>query len=388
MNATEKEHTPANRLRERLGEAHGPLGELLEKIVQVEPRDSSDLAEPLVPAAVGPILVLALRTGAGSTTLVKFHGGGSVELDEEGGARLDASPFEKLADAARRAAGAEIALALRTDALDALARRLADSPYPLRMEHWKDAAGVVLSLLRDYGVDWEISPRPIFLRPAVRGLLRFLGLPYDLSRLHVPYLTALATEGAALGIGGHSRHAFVLLEGDRVRRAYILEVFDGGPRSLASFPAEALQPIFDGADSENDRDLEQRIKEGKFLIWNERCWVNYATTVQVDFLKNLLDLVRGRRWSRWSSLPALALDLRRLGRKAGRGGVFVYPNLIARKVAAWARERSPLELYPPLLQVPFRRYRPKERGPLYVHETIVAAFLALGGGSLLLLWLT
>lgn len=348
-------------------------------LIQYDPSDISDGEKDTeLTNLLNETYIVALR-GRDHTVALRMSGKEpfTLFLDQDISSSVNGIPFHRLPRALARKTGARTVLAFQADAAYNILHEYLLRPFPYTKTDTEIILKKLLYMVREYTTQWAIYPVPIALKWYAR-VGRFLGLPYDISRLSYWFLPKLIVEGGMIGLGHLQRVLLVVLDQDQVRSAVVAEMYEGGMRKIRTFPARELTPFFRSVP------LREGLIKAKHHLWEKDGWINFAVAVQAGLIREALKLNLSGALSSLFGLSRAFPSIKRAWEMIKKGGLAVYPDRGLVEVDRWVKKTGRLRVWFTMAQIPFDRTRPRRRGLLYIRETIIALF-ALGAFLFILL---
>jgi len=300
-----------------------------------------------------------------------------LSLDRSGRARLSirepeppAGLVEKRARELARAGGGNTALGIRWRSIRGIMLKLFGGERPATLDERENLFRHFLVFLTCYGQNWAVHPTPFFLCKGVRWLTEFFDLPGNMARLDVEYLPRILFRATGTVSGYHHQDALLIVQGGRLRAVLVFEFYEWGIRKIEALPAERYAAVFREAVQEEG--LLRAVERVKYELWDDCGWLSWAVAVEADLLPRAVRLASGIIKGKSVSLVP---ELIRLRSEVLGGRMALYPNAIVGDVLPWIEKEGRVSLLARMIQIPFRRKRPRLRNLLYVRETILVAIL-------------
>lgn len=356
--------------------AFARLRDLFTKILDI------DTAHLNLAQNIGPIpankpqakrIVMLLK---GHQTLTGFSLGGSrptlLTLDHELTQELLPLPITKVGKVCAQLSGADLVLTLRSEPIANLVYEALFHEMPYDREDTKIVLRKTLEIVRRYRELWSIYPTPFYLADHFRLPLKWLGNPCDINYLASWFLPGVIIDGEALFLGQHSHRTFVTLDGEKIKTIYSMEFYDGGIRKVTTRDPSEYEDIFTGMEHTYNGVKEQAINLG-IRLWNEgHGFQNQVVVIQSGFMEALSEVGSLSIWKSPFRLLRLIKPIRKMIRIAKEGGIVTYPDAMLVSLEKWVRKVGRLNIYLPVLTVPFDRKRPRSRGLKYIGATVAA----------------
>jgi len=329
--------------------------------------DLYGLWKELFPLGPGRRTIEIEFVGSRFTALLSLDGSGRARLSFGDPGPPAESP-EKRARELARTRGSGTALCIQWRSIRGLMQKLFGEERPETLDERETLFRHFLVFLTCYGQNWAVHPTPFLLRKGPRWATELFDLPGNMARLDVEYLPKLLFSASGTAAGYHHQDALLIVQGDRLRAVLVFEFYEWGMRRIEVMPSERYAAVFREAMKEEG--LLRAVERVKFELWDECGWLAWAIAVEADVLTRAVRLGSGLIKGKSISLVP---DLVQLRREVLGGRVAVYPNAIVSDVLPWIEKEGRVSLLARMIQIPFRRKRPRSRNLLYVRETILAA---------------
>jgi len=348
------------------------LRELMSGILQIDP-DHLPLAEifgplpretdrPAVVALVGRDYLATLKMGGRDP----LH----ITVDPEAVREFVGLPLKKLTKELAGKLRAKQVIAWRTEPLANLLYEAVRPTLPWGRDDTKLVLRRALEMTRAFGEQWQLYPRPFYLKDWVRGPARLFGSPYDISRLSYWFMPQVIIDGMDIFLGQHNYRSYVVLDGNRPCLVLSVEVYRSGLRKIRTYDPAGfadifvdLQPGYEGTRA--------AAREVSLRLWDKGC--GYQTLVSVvrqSTVKTMLELFAVRRYAYLYRLVGLIGPLRRLLKELKAGGVAAYPDRMLVQLEKWVAKAGRLRIYRNVINWNFDRHA-RPRGLLYIKETLI-----------------
>ena len=298
-----------------------------------------------------------------------------LSLERGGMARLDfgepgppVGSVEKRARGLARSGEAGQALCIRWRSIRGIMLKLFGDERPETLDERENLFRHFLVFLTCYAQNWAVHPAPFLLRKGILWFTELFDLPGNMARLDVEYFPRILFRGTGTATGYHHQDALLIVQGGRLRAVLVFELFEWGIRKIEALPSDRYAAVF--REAVQGEGLLRAVERVKYELWDDCGWISWAIAVEADLLPRAVRLASGILKGKSVSLVPAAIRLR--GEVLG-GRMAVYPNAIVRDVRPWVEKEGRVSLLARLVQIPFRRKRPRSRNLLYVRETILAA---------------
>lgn len=340
--------------------AHLPLAEMFGPL----PKET---AQPVVVALVGRDYLAALKMGGRDP----LH----LTIDPEAIRECAGLPLKQLTKQLAVKLNAKQVLAWRTEPLANLVYEAVRPPQPWGRDDSKLVLRRALEMTRAFGEQWQLYPRPFYLKDWVRGPARLLGSPYDISRLSYWFMPVVIIDGMDIFLGQHNCRSYVVLDGNRPQLMISVEVYRSGLRKIRTHDPAEFADIF--ADMRPGYEgTRAAAREVSLRLWEKgHGFQTLVSVMRQSTVKTMLELFSVHRFARLHRLFGLIWPLRRLLKELKAGGIAAYPDRMLVQLEKWVAKAGRLRIYSNVVNWGFDR-SPRSRGLLYIKETVIGLVLA------------